>query len=226
MEHKVLIVDDDPFIQQIVLPILVNKGCHYVLAKSEPAAMELLEKECFDLVITESIIQQTNGFAILEGAKKLNPELIVVVLTGYAHMASAIKAFRMGADDYILKRDAQEASERILQWLEYLEKKNTEQLSTVRSRKVDGGNIHDFINASPVIFSQISSLVETVELIAQGHYGRLNESLRTVLDDLYIRMWAVLETSDKYLSASPAVSEHSSLNKQNPETKQTSYRQH
>jgi YesN/AraC family two-component response regulator len=57
----------------------------------------------FDLVITDLIMESTDGFKVLQKAKLANPATQVIILTGYGDMESAIEALRNNADDYLLK---------------------------------------------------------------------------------------------------------------------------
>ena len=66
-------------------------------------AVELLEKTNFDLIITDLIMEATDGIQVLKKAKELDPEVQVIILTGYGDLNSAIKAMRNQADDYLLK---------------------------------------------------------------------------------------------------------------------------
>jgi len=66
-------------------------------------ALELLKKEDFDLLITDLKMPQMGGIELLKEAKKLRPELLVIVITGYASLETAISALKEGAYDYIRK---------------------------------------------------------------------------------------------------------------------------
>jgi len=57
----------------------------------------------FDLIITDLIMESTDGIQVLQKAKELNSEIQVIILTGYGDLDSAIKAMRNQADDYLLK---------------------------------------------------------------------------------------------------------------------------
>jgi len=57
----------------------------------------------FDLVVTDLVMETTDGIGVLVKAKTLNPDIQVIILTGYGDLDSAIKALRNQADDYLLK---------------------------------------------------------------------------------------------------------------------------
>ncbi|BBO92796.1 hypothetical protein DSCOOX_59760 [Desulfosarcina ovata subsp. ovata] len=65
--------------------------------------MALLEMIHFDLVITDLVMDRIDGIGGLKAAKEKNRETMVLILTGYGDMGSAIGALRLDADDYMLK---------------------------------------------------------------------------------------------------------------------------
>ena len=100
---NLLLVDDDPFILQGIGEDLEKKGYQVTRADSGDAAVRLLEKKNFDLVITDLVMDQTDGIQVLKKTKETNSDTMVIILTGYGDMSSAIDALRNHADDYMLK---------------------------------------------------------------------------------------------------------------------------
>jgi len=101
-KKRVLLVDDS----QIVLDaISIGLAEHYEIttASSGEEAIVTLRMEPFDLVLTDLMMEGVNGIQVLEESKKIDPEICVLILTGFGDMASAIDALRLGADDYLLK---------------------------------------------------------------------------------------------------------------------------
>ena len=101
--YSILLVDDDFFILKGISNNLKSKGYHVTEADSGERAIELLEKISFDLVLTDLVMQKIDGIRVLKRAKELNPEIMVIILTGYDNIEYAINAFRDGADDYLTK---------------------------------------------------------------------------------------------------------------------------
>lgn len=100
---NLLLVDDDPFILEGIGEDLEKKGYQVTRANSGDAAVRLLEKRNFDLVITDLVMDQTDGIQVLKKTKETNSDTMVIILTGYGDMTSAIDALRNHADDYMLK---------------------------------------------------------------------------------------------------------------------------
>jgi len=102
-QYSLLLVDDDPFILEGIGEDLEKKGYQVTRAESGEKAVRLMENNTFDLVITDLVMEQTDGIQVLKKTKEINSETMVIILTGYGDMNSAIDALRNHADDYMLK---------------------------------------------------------------------------------------------------------------------------
>ena len=121
-EHTILLVDDDPFILTGIGQSLETEGYRVTTAESGELALELLKQDRFDLVITDLVMDKIDGIRVLQTAKEMNPESMVIILTGYGDMTSAIDALRLNADDYMLKPcQPDEMSFRVASCLEKLD---------------------------------------------------------------------------------------------------------
>ena len=103
--YRILLVDDDPFILIGICKELEAEGYAVSTAASGESAVEMLESKqgSIDLVITDLIMGAVDGIQVLDTSKRLNPECMVMILTGYGELSSAIAAISHGADDYMLK---------------------------------------------------------------------------------------------------------------------------
>ncbi len=101
--YHLLLVDDDPFILEGIGENLEANGYRVTKASSGEMAVDLIESMDFDLVITDLIMDRTDGFQVLKKVKAHNPETQAIILTGFADLDSAIEALRSEADDYLLK---------------------------------------------------------------------------------------------------------------------------
>lgn len=120
--YSMLLVDDDPLIIKGTGNYLQHKGFNVSTADNGKTAIDLINKTFFDLVITDLIMDQVDGFQVLKQVKKINPETIVIILTGHGNMNAVIDALRLGADDYLHKPcDAEEMDFRVLKCLEKIE---------------------------------------------------------------------------------------------------------
>jgi len=102
-KYRLLLVDDNPFILEGIGDSLQNNGYHVTRASNGAIAVHLLESMEFDLVITDLVMESTDGIKVLQKSKLLNPETQVIILTGYGDLELAVEALRNNADDYLLK---------------------------------------------------------------------------------------------------------------------------
>ena len=100
---KILLVDDDKFILSGVTRVLEKEGYDVVKADSGERAVDFLRTESFDLVLTDLVMGQIGGVEVLMETKKIHPETMVIILTGYADMKAAVNAIKFGADDFMIK---------------------------------------------------------------------------------------------------------------------------
>lgn len=99
----ILVVDDDPVALLALDKTLTARGYEVTTAQSGADAIELLSKQHFDLLLTDLVMEDPNGMEVLKEAKNRHPEIMALILTGFADMESAISALRHDADDYLQK---------------------------------------------------------------------------------------------------------------------------
>ena len=122
--YKILLVDDDLLILQAISSSLEQEGYNVTTAANGEKAIELIKEKNFDLILTDLVMEPVDGMGVLKKAKETNPESIVIILTGFGDLMSAIEAIRLDADDYLLKPcESEELSFRISSCLEKLELK-------------------------------------------------------------------------------------------------------
>lgn len=102
-KYNILLVDDDSFILTGIAKDLESEGYLIATAQNGKEAIELLKKKNFDLVITDLVMESIDGIQVLKFTKTHSPETMVIILTGYGDLSSAIEAIRSDADDYMLK---------------------------------------------------------------------------------------------------------------------------
>ncbi|MCU0586797.1 MAG: sigma-54 dependent transcriptional regulator [Syntrophobacteraceae bacterium] len=101
--EKILIVDDEAFICENLQRILGEEHYDTAVAQTGDAALRWLRENQVDLVFLDLNLPDRNGLDILKDIKGLDPDLLVIVITGYASVESAVEALKMGAYDYIKK---------------------------------------------------------------------------------------------------------------------------
>ncbi len=100
---RILVVDDEAQVRTMIRSTLERQGLDVDVAASGRKALELLELNSFDLVLTDIVMQDVNGIALLERIRLRQPDLPVVMVTAVHDIGVAIDSMRRGAYDYLLK---------------------------------------------------------------------------------------------------------------------------
>jgi two-component system, NtrC family, response regulator PilR len=100
---RILIVDDEPTILNLLNKILIGQGYDAVPASNGEKALELLESGSFDLMVSDINMTPVNGMELLRKAAEKWPDMGVIMLTAYGTVSTAVEAMKEGAFDYITK---------------------------------------------------------------------------------------------------------------------------
>ena len=101
--EKILVVDDEQSMAQFLGIVLRKEGYHVVTANNGRDALDKVKAENFNVVITDIKMPGMDGIQLLQGVKKHDPSLPVVIMTAYASQQSAIDAVNLGAFQYLIK---------------------------------------------------------------------------------------------------------------------------
>ena len=99
----VLIVDDQEMVRALCQRVIDSLGFKSYLAASGKEALEILDRQAVDIVISDLKMPAMSGIELLEKVKALNPRVEVIIMTGYGSVPSAVQAMKLGASDYIVK---------------------------------------------------------------------------------------------------------------------------
>ena len=102
-QARILVIDDDESMRDSCRQALARKASRVEVAEDGLSGLEILEKEAFDLVILDLKMPGLSGMEVLNRIKQEYPEVVVVVITGYATVESAVEAMRRGAYDFLPK---------------------------------------------------------------------------------------------------------------------------
>jgi response regulator RpfG family c-di-GMP phosphodiesterase len=102
-QGRILIVDDERDITAVLSDVLSDKGYHTHTAHDGREGLLAFEAESFDIVITDLKMPGMGGLELLSAIRKCNREAVVIIMTGFATVETAIEALKSGAYDYILK---------------------------------------------------------------------------------------------------------------------------
>jgi len=100
---KVLIVDDEPNIIKAVTRLLHKEGLELLSAETGAQALSILENTLIDVMLLDVMLPDINGLDVLRHAKQIDPETVVVMMTGHGTIKSAVEAMKAGAFEYLTK---------------------------------------------------------------------------------------------------------------------------
>jgi len=100
---RILIVDDNVSLRESLAAVFLAEGFIVDQAEDGGLAIEKLGQNNYDVVITDIKMPKIGGIDVLKEAKKLNPSTVVVMMTGYGTVESAVEAMKFGAYDYLQK---------------------------------------------------------------------------------------------------------------------------
>ena len=100
---KLLVVDDERSMRELLSIVLRREGYDVTLAENGRAAIDHLERGRFDLLISDIKMPDMTGVDVLRSAKRIDPDILGIMITAFASADTAIEAMRLGAHDYLSK---------------------------------------------------------------------------------------------------------------------------
>lgn len=157
---KVLIVDDEPDMAENLQRMLQGSGYEAVVETQSLRALECVERERPDLILTDLRMPGLDGIALLEQIRQRQAQVPVIMLTAYASVDSAVEAMQKGASDYVAKPCSREELvlkvQKALAWRQ-LEEENR----FLRERIADHERGHEIVGRHPLL-REILQLVDKV----------------------------------------------------------------
>ena len=100
---KILIVEDEKSMREVLKILLEGEGYEVMTASDGLEGIAHLDKDIFDLVVTDVKMPKVDGFEVLKRIKEISPDTIVIMITAFGTKESGIEAMKLGAYDYISK---------------------------------------------------------------------------------------------------------------------------
>ena len=172
--EKILVVDDEQSMTQFLGIVLRKEGYQVTATNNGRDALEKVRSEGFDVVVTDIRMPGMDGIQLLEGIRKLDPTLPVVIMTAYASQQSAIDAVNLGAFQYLIKSAKNEEIKLVV--------RNAIEMRRVRSenqylkRELKKGHEEKIIIGSSEEMERVFRMVEKVAdseatIMIQGESG-------------------------------------------------------
>jgi two-component system response regulator PilR (NtrC family) len=158
---RVLVVDDERSMRELLSIVLKRDGYEVLAAEDGARAIELLKKQRVDILITDIRMPQMSGVDVLREAKRIDPEIISIVMTAFASTDTAVEALRLGAADYVHKSPSA-ANELRLRVRKELERKHLQRENVLLKRALQSSHRFSNIIGSSEAMLSVFQLIETI----------------------------------------------------------------
>jgi two-component system response regulator PilR (NtrC family) len=187
MKARIHIIDDEPVIQDVLKRLLTSEGFEVEISSTEEEALAKHKENDFHLVLLDLMIPGSDGVKILKEILKRDPNQIVIIMTAYASVESAIATLKLGAYDYIQKPFKNEELLHIIR--EGLEKRRLKE-ENIRLKEALHKKYHfqNIIGKSPAI-QKVFELIKLVAptkstVLIQGESGTGKELVAKAIHQL------------------------------------------
>ncbi|MDX2479726.1 MAG: sigma-54 dependent transcriptional regulator [Desulfuromusa sp.] len=182
--EKILIVDDEAFIRENLERIIAEDGYRPISTEFSDEAIRIVSEEEISLVLLDLNLGSSSGLDVLRAMREVDPEILVIIITGYGTVESAVDALKIGAYDYIKKPFKADAIRLIVKLA--LETQNLRRKVKRLSR--DAAGINMVGNSPPLlhIFQQIREVAkhETATVLITGESGTGKELVAQAIHNL------------------------------------------
>ena len=103
MNNRVLVVEDDKNLGKVLTDYLTSKNYLVQLAEDGEIGFEFFTNNDYDIIILDVMMPKKDGFSLAKDIRKMNKDIPIIFLTAKSHKENIIKAFNLGADDYLTK---------------------------------------------------------------------------------------------------------------------------
>src|SRR5438128_6376648 len=188
--EKILVVDDEPSILNLLKEVLTQWGYHVACVGTGAEALKAIRTERFDAAITDIRMPEMSGLDLLREIKRHDESIEVIVMTGYPTIASAVEALKEGASDYLSKP-------LILDELRHLMARVTEkrflkgEVQSLRTRLGEELTVNELVGNAPPMqrVNEIIGKVATTDapVLIDGERGTGKELVAAAIHRLSIR---------------------------------------
>jgi len=190
---RILIVDDEEIVRYSLVNILRSHGYEVVDVASAEAGLKILYEQEFHLVLTDLVMEGMDGLELLENVKVLSPRTMVILITGYGSLKTAVTALRLGVYDYLIKPcDEDELLLRVRRALEMLhygeEQQRLQDVSAIAKTAV---TLSDQIN------TPLNIILGNIEILQLSPLLEHNENVQKSLKTMENQIFKIREVMEK-----------------------------
>jgi YesN/AraC family two-component response regulator len=197
---RILVVDDEEIVRYSLKNILTTNGFEVDEVGSAEEALKLLYNKSFHLVLTDLVLEGMGGLELLENVKVISPRTLVIVITGYGSLKTAVAALRLGVYDYLLKPcDENELILRVRRAIEMqgygTEQKKLNELSAIAKTAV---TLSDKIN------TPLNIILGNIEMLELSPELERNTKIQETLHVMETQIFTIKKVMDKLASLTNA----------------------
>ncbi|HVN71639.1 MAG TPA: response regulator [Desulfomonilia bacterium] len=190
---RILVVDDEEIVRYSLKNILSSNGFEVEDVGSAEEALKLLYDKSFHLVLTDLVLEGMGGLELLENVKVISPRTLVIVITGYGSLKTAVEALRLGVYDYLLKPcDENELILRVRRALEMqvygMEQKKLHELSAIAKTAV---TLSDRIN------TPLNIILGNIEMLELNPDLERDKKIQETLQVMEAQIFNIKKVMDK-----------------------------
>ena len=198
---EILLLDDGSPLFRTLAWVLENKGCGAAAVSTPEEAIESLVIKNYDLLIARLSLDPDSNLEIVKRAKKMNPEIRVIVVGGDNQVAFPLEAYRLKIDDYVIMPCSPgELWRRVAGCLESLKFRGSESDFQVRLAAIN----ERVLNKLAIVFHDIrGSMVSTaaaLKLLLRGAHGEMDQAVAQKLQEVYSRVKKLVGVNEEYLA--------------------------
>ncbi|HWX39936.1 MAG TPA: response regulator, partial [Blastocatellia bacterium] len=135
MMEKILVVDDERSMRELLELVLKREGYAVHTAENGARALDLVRQNLYDLMISDVKMPDINGIDLLMRVRDVSPDTMVIMITAFATVETARRAFKLGAEDMVVKDSGFDVEELKLIVGKVLEKKRLRQENVLLKRE-------------------------------------------------------------------------------------------
>jgi DNA-binding NtrC family response regulator len=160
--EKILVVDDERSMRELLELVLKRAGYAVHTAENGTLALDYVRQNVYDLIISDVKMPDINGIDLLERVREISPETMVIMITAFATVDSARRAFKLGAEDFVIKDSGFDVEELKVTVGKALEKKRLRQENKLLKGQLRQ-RFDNIIGRSP----QMQAVYQMIETVAQ-----------------------------------------------------------